>query len=122
MTKRPFRLTRPEPKESQVLRAVLHALSVHPAVGQVWRVNSGAGKLMRKNGESQWIRFGFAGLPDIAGYLKGGKAIFCEVKRPSGKESEEQKTFIDAARKAGCVAFVARRVEDVFEELNKEVA
>lgn len=112
-----LRLTSPEPKEAQVLKAVLRALELHPAVGKVWRQNTGAGKLLRANGESQFIRFGFPGCPDIQGYMKDGRAIFCEVKRPSGVVTEEQKAFIQAAQQAGCVAFVARGVEDVLEQL-----
>lgn len=110
---KPLRLTRPEPKESQVLKAVLRALELHPAVGKVWRMNTGAGKLVRGNGSSQFIRFGFAGSPDIYGYTKDGRAIYCEVKRPSGVISVEQQAFIQDALKHGCVAFVARGADCV---------
>ncbi len=118
---KPLRLTHPEPKESQVLKTVLRALELHPAVGKVWRMNTGAGKLMRNNGVSQWINFGFPGSPDIYGYMRDGRAIYCEVKRPSGVVRPEQAAFIEQARKAGCVAFVARGVEDVLKELQGSV-
>jgi hypothetical protein len=114
---KPLRLTRPEPLETQVLKAVLRALELHPAVAKVWRMNTGAGKLLRANGASQYIQFGFRGSPDIYGFMKDGRAIFCEVKRPSGTVSPEQKAFIQEAQKFGCVAFVARSVEDVLREL-----
>lgn len=114
---KPLRLTRPEPKEAQVLKTVLRALELHPAVAKVWRMNTGAGRILRGNDASQWIRFGFPGSPDIYGYMKDGRALFCEVKRPSGKVSEEQAAFIDHAQQAGCVAFVARSAEDVMQEL-----
>jgi len=114
---KPLRLTRPEPKEAQVLRAVLRALELHPAVAKVWRMNTGSGQLVRKSGASQWIKFGFPGLSDICGYMADGRAIFCEVKRPSGVVTPEQAEFIQAAQRAGCVAFVARSAEDVMREL-----
>lgn len=114
---KPLRLTKPEPKEAQVLKAVLRALELHPAVSKVWRVNTGAGRLVRGNGASQFIRFGFAGCPDIHGYMVDGRAIYCEVKRPSGEVSQEQKEFIQRAKDAGCIAFVARGVDDVLKEL-----
>lgn len=114
-----LKLTRPEPKESQVLQTVLRVLELHPLVSKVWRVNTGAGKLVRSNGASQFMRFGFPGCPDIHGYMKDGRAIYCEVKRPSGEVSTEQAAFIEQARKAGCVAFVARNVDDVLKELNE---
>jgi hypothetical protein len=112
-----LRLTRPEPKESQVQSAVLRALELHPAVAKVWRVNTGAGKLLNAKGTSRFIRFGFPGCPDIHGFMKDGRAIYCEVKRPSGEVDERQAAFIDAAKRAGCVAFIARRVDDVFQAL-----
>lgn len=112
-----LKLTMPEPKETQVLKSVLRALELHSDVAKVWRVNTGAGKLVRAGGASQFIRFGFAGCPDIHGYMKDGRAIYCEVKRPSGVVSPEQLEFIQAAKKAGCVAFIARCFEDVLEEL-----
>lgn len=105
------------PTEAQVLAAVMAALSYHPMVGKVWRQNIGAGKLTRGSGASQFIRFGFAGCPDIHGYMKDGRALYCEVKSSSGKVTAEQAEFIFNARQAGCVAFVARSVECVFKGL-----
>jgi hypothetical protein len=37
-----FRLARPEPPESAILCAILHALQRHPAVAAAWRQNTGA--------------------------------------------------------------------------------
>jgi hypothetical protein len=119
MTVKHLRLTRSEPKESQVLKTVLRALELHPAVAKVWRMNTGAGKLVRASGASQWINFGFSGSPDIYGYTKSGKAIFCEVKRPSGVVTPEQQAFIQEAQKHGCVAFVARGADCVTTNLKE---
>lgn len=116
---KPLRLTRPEPKEADVLKTVLRALELHPAVAKVWRMNTGAGKFLRSSGASQFMRFGFKGSPDIYGYMKGGRAIYCEVKRPSGVVSPEQAAFIQQAQEAGCVAFIARGAECVALAMNK---
>jgi hypothetical protein len=116
---RPFRLTMYEPRESDVLKAVLHALRVHPLVGNAWRVNSAAGKLVHGETVSQYMEFGFVGCPDIHGYMKDGRALYCEVKRPSGRVAKEQAQFLDAAKNRGCVAFIARSVDDVFRELKQ---
>ena len=113
-----LRLTHPEPLEAQVLAAVLRALQHHPKVAKAWRMNTGAGHLShQRGGQSQFMRFGFKGSPDIHGYLTDGRALYAEVKRPSGKVTPEQEAFIADARKAGCVAFVARSVDDVFAAL-----
>ena len=116
MTK-PFRLTRPEPLEAQVLKAVLRALELHPLVAKAWRINTGAGKLVRKNGASQWINFGVVGGADIWGHMTDGRALYVEVKRPSGDVSPEQNDFIMQAKKVGCVAFIARSADDVMTNL-----
>jgi hypothetical protein len=119
VTKR-FRLTRPEPKEADVLSAVLTALAMHPRVAWAHRFNVGAGKLVRKNGASQWMKFGFPGCPDILGQLRTGELLAVEVKRPSGKESPEQVAFLDCVRANGGVAVVARSVDDLWAALQPQ--
>jgi hypothetical protein len=115
-------LTRPEPREADVLSAILRALDVHPAV--VWhaRMNTGSGQLTRANGVSQWIRFGFTGCPDILGQLSDGRLLAVEVKSPSGRVSPDQQAFLNKARKNGAVALVARSVKDVWEALDMKTA
>jgi hypothetical protein len=82
-------------------------------------MNSGAGKFLYPNGQtSQFMRFGFPGMPDILGQLKDGRLLAVEVKRPSGNVSAEQRDFIDRARKDGALAFVARSVDDVWDALD----
>ncbi len=80
-------------------------------------MNSGAGNLVRKGGQSQWIRFGFAGQPDIMGMLKGGRLLAVEVKRPSGKVTPEQAEFLAKASTNGGCAFVARSIDDCYLHL-----
>jgi hypothetical protein len=116
---RPFHLVRPEPKEAAVLSAILRALKVHPHVAWFARMNTGSGKLVRANGASQWIRFSFPGCPDIIGQLTDGRFLGIEVKRPSGRVSEDQQAFIAKATKNHGVAFVARSVDDVFRVLDR---
>lgn len=113
----PYRLKRPEPKEADVLRGVLRALELHPRVSRCWRMQTGAGKLVRASGASQWLRFGFTGCPDVMFYTVDGIAGFVEVKRPSGKLRPEQAEFLTAARNSGCIAFTAKSVTDVFAHL-----
>lgn len=123
---KPFRLTRPEPKEADVLSAVLTCLSYHPRV--VWhaRMNTGAGKIVRgRKGQqtvSQFLRWGFPGCPDVLGMLQGGTLLACEVKRPSGDLTPDQRAFLQKVREAGGVAIVARSVDDVVAALRQEVA
>lgn len=117
---KPFRLTSVEPKEADIQAAILRALRVHPAVADAWRQNTGAfavgeGKARR------FVRFGRAGQPDIQGYLRDGRALYIECKRPKGRVTPEQQAFIEHAVKNGCVAMVARSVADVWAVLDKQL-
>lgn len=112
-----LRLSRPEPREADVLRAVLDALAVHPKVAMHWRQNTGAGRLVRSGGQSQFVRFGFPGCPDVLGVLKGGRFLCVEVKRPSGRLEAAQRDFLERAKGLGACAFVARSGDDIWREL-----
>jgi hypothetical protein len=114
----PFCLSSHEPKEADVQSAILRALRIHPAVGAFWRQNTGAFALGEGKAR-RFVRFGPKGSPDIHGYLKDGRALYIEVKRPSGRVSPEQCAFLDGATKAGCVAFVARSVAEVWKVLDR---
>lgn len=117
---KPLRLEPSVEPESSVLSNVLTALLNHPKVAKVWRQNTGAGQFVYPGGEkSRFLRFGFKGSPDIHGYLRGGRACYCEVKRLGEELTPEQAAFLENAREAGCIAFVARGVDDVFRELEQ---
>jgi hypothetical protein len=117
---KPLKLTRPEPTEAAVLLSVRRALSLHPKVAWFERMNSAAGRLLYPDGRaSQFMRFGFVGMPDILGQLKDGRLLAIEVKRPSGNVSPEQADFIEMSARHHAVAFVARRVSDVLDVLEK---
>jgi len=112
-----LKLTRPEPREADVLRAVLRVLELHPRVKWARRMNSGAGRIVRQGGVSQFIRFGFPGCPDVLGMLDGGRLLAVEVKRPSGRTTDEQAAFLRLVADHGGVALVARSADDVVAAL-----
>lgn len=114
---KPLKLTRPEPLEADIQHAILRALKIHPAVAFFWRQNTGA-MAIGEGKARRFVRFGPKGAPDIQGYLTNGVALFIECKRRTGKVTIEQQEFIDRARKAGAVAFVARDVKTVFDVLD----
>lgn len=116
-----LKLKRPEPSESAVLDAIRRALRIHPAVAWAERINSGA-HLAGEGPTRRFIRYGFKGCPDIIGQLVDGRALYIEVKKPSGRVSPEQAEFIQRAVTFNACAFVARSVADVFAELDKTMA
>lgn len=112
-----FRLKHPEPSEADVLSAVLTCLAMHPRVAFAHRMNTGAGKILRRGKVSQFMRWGFPGCPDVLGMLRGGALLAVECKRPSGETTPTQAAFLECVRANGGVAVVARSVDDVLEAL-----
>ena len=100
--------------ESAALVEVLKALRAHPAVVWCERMNSGAARV-----GNRFIRFGFAGCPDVLGQLTDGRFLGVEVKSPTGKLRPEQSLFLERVRGVGGVAFMARDLRDVLRELNQ---
>lgn len=113
-----LRLTAVEPTEAAVLDAIRRALKIHPKVAWFERMNSGA-YAAGEGKATRFVRFGFAGCPDIIGQLVDGRFLGIEVKRPSGRVSEAQAAFVERATKYHGVVFVARSVSDVFAVLDR---
>lgn len=110
-----LKLSRPEPTEAQVLRSVLACLARLQAMGKVaryWRNNSGA-YAVGEGRARRYVKFGEKGSPDVIGYLPDGKFFGIEVKRPSGKPTQEQADFIAQAVATGALCGVCRSVGDV---------
>lgn len=61
--------------------------------------------------------FSTPGISDIVGCLNG-RAFWIEVKTLKDKVTPAQQRFLDNARDAGAIAFVARSVEDVIAGLS----
>jgi len=95
------------PLERDIQKACLQLLRVHPKVAYCWRANSGTFTEQNADGSQRYISANSApGCPDILGYLKGGRFLAIEVKRPGGKPSRLQEQFLDRARAAGALAAV----------------
>jgi hypothetical protein len=69
----------------------------------------------RRGYQSRHLKLGW---PDISGSWNG-KPLGIEVKKPGGTLSLEQHAFIERAKSAGWIAFVATSVECVREALGK---
>ena len=102
----------PMARERAILYAVLDTLRLHPAVGKVWRQNTGA---MLIGG--RYVQFGIPGQPDITGWLKDGRRLDVEVKRKGEHPSDKQAAYLANACADNCVAFVARSSDDVIRNL-----
>lgn len=82
----------------------------------IFRANVGTG--YTKDG-----RYFSTGLPkgfsDLFGFRKSdGKAVFIEVKTPTGRPSAEQKKFLETMRNYGAIAGICRSKEDALNLIN----
>jgi hypothetical protein len=56
------------------------------------------------------------GFSDLFGFRKSdGKAVFIEVKTPTGRPTEQQKHFLETMREYGAIAGICRSAEDAIE-------
>lgn len=98
--------------EANIQNDILVALS--KAGATVWRNNTGA--LQDKTG--RLVRYGLCkGSSDIIGICPDGRFLAVEVKKTTGRVTEDQVRFIDAVRAKGGRAGVARSVEDALRIL-----
>ena len=97
------------PKESEVQKACLDLLKIHPKIAWVHRMNvGGMTRTYRKRGVNEvgerYIRFAFKGCSDIIGQMRDGRFFAWEVKRPGKQPTTDQQAFSDAVNGAGGVA------------------
>ena len=108
-----------KPLEKDIQAAILQYLRLHPKIAFVGRFNSGAIQ-GEHNGQTRFIQFNsIRGFPDIHGMLRGGKALYIEVKRPGGKPTTDQEQFMNHATKHGAAGLIAYSLEDVIEFIKR---
>lgn len=112
-------------RESDIQNAIMIALS--EAGCTVWRNNVGTGWQGRMSrtrmgsvllDDPRPLHAGLCvGSSDIIGITADGRFLAVEVKTKTGRVSDEQQRFIDAVRRKGGVAGVARSVEEALQIL-----
>ena len=83
---------------------------------KAWRTyNGGVYDLKRKSFRKNPSTL--LGIPDICGYnKKTGISIFVEIKTGKDRLSYEQDIFLVEAKKAGCIAIVAKNFDHFLEQ------
>lgn len=100
--------------EADIQRSIMLALSQAGCL--IWRNNTGC----LKNPAGIPIKFGIGnpGGSDLIGITSTGRFVALEIKTPKGRATPEQLRFIEAVRKHGGIAGIARSVEDALSLLN----
>lgn len=70
-------------------------------------------------GRTNNSRWSCKGVSDINGIWEG-RPLFIEVKAPGNKPSDEQKEFLNDAKKHGAIAFVAYSLNEVMGILSNK--
>lgn len=115
---KPTNTKKPDAPESKIQKQIIEYLQgcgyfvwQHKRIGTF---DARLGKFRKK------AKFEINGVSDILGVLPGGKFLAIEVKAKKGSVSDSQKKFIKKVNDEGGMAFVARSVEDVIGEFDKE--
>ena len=95
--------------EAVVLRNILKYLSLDKRVRWVHRMNSGAIPVEGK----RFVRFGFAGCPDVMLQLVSGKVGWIEVKSLRGRPTAAQDAFLRLSASEHTFGGIARGLDDV---------
>jgi hypothetical protein len=108
------------PCEQSLVKPALDLLALRGCF--VWRNNSGA-MVATANGKRRFVRFGGTpGASDILGLLPGGRFLAVELKRPGGKLTAKQKSFLEAVRNQGGVGLVASSLKELDDLLRAALA
>lgn len=100
-------------KETNIQNAIRIALSPH---GIVIRLQSGNFKLE----DGRRIVCGVRGLSDLL-FIGQGYCAFIETKTNKGKPSQDQLNFIEAVKRLGHIAGIARSPEEALKLIHKKV-
>jgi hypothetical protein len=97
-----------QPKSERNIQALI-LMALSEAGCLVWRQDTGAYKAP----DGRLIRYGLCkGSSDVIGVAPSGQFLAIEVKTATGRVSPEQTAFLDAVRRAGGRAGVARSVDE----------
>ncbi len=80
----------------------------YPETVRLWRNNTGA--FQDKTGRV--VRFGCPGSPDLLGIIRPGRFLGIEVKTSTGRQSEQQKSFMKMVESMGGIYLLVRSVEE----------
>lgn len=107
-------MKQPEPKESEIQTAVCEYLALRNYF--FWRNNNtGIYRPSANGGFWTTNKYSMKGIPDIIVIDDTGHAIFLEIKRPSGRQSPDQKEFQRRCEEKSAEYHVIKKIEDLIE-------
>lgn len=107
--------THEPPREHSIQNEIIRAFGQRSDM-RIWRANCGVARIGPRT-----VRFGLPGQGDVSGLYKDGRRLEIEVKSARGRQREEQKNFQKMIERFGGVYILARCVEDVHQQLEKQI-
>ena len=99
--------------EQDLVKAVLQYLTLQGCL--VWRQNQGAVKASYK-GKERFVRFcSRPGVSDIIGVSKWGHFMAVECKKPKGRLTPDQESFLADVRIKGGLVCVPHSIDELIE-------
>ncbi len=102
--------------EQEIKNSILQFISFNPRCGFAWAQYNGAIFDKQLGIYRKPSRFYRKGVSDILG-IWAGKMLVLEVKKPGGKVSPEQASFIEDAKRHGAIAAIVYSLEDAINVL-----
>lgn len=101
--------------EQDIVRSIIEAVNAS-GLAQVWRCQSGRVRVRRG-----WMHLAPAGTPDVVGWMRDGRFLGLEVKKPGEKPTELQEQRRQEIIADGGVAAVVRSVVETIDVLRSAV-
>ena len=111
-----MRLQKKKPRQSLEGRLQLEIIKMVRSLGYAIGKNKTVG--IFRDGRFSKDQYVFRGFPDLTMFVP--ELVFCEVKAPKGRMSQDQIEFEKLCTKAGIRYIVARKIEDVVEVINNK--
>lgn len=96
-------------KESEIKRAIEFYLKARGCLVIPYRTTGIRTK------DRGWIPARRKGIADLLGLTREGKFFAIETKNEKGNLAPEQQQFLESVRSFGCIAIVARSVQDCID-------
>lgn len=100
--------------EKELQNAILDFLQLQPFV-EAWQTDPA-----RTKGRKCGGKYRPKGIPDIVGFLQGGRAFFLECKKMPNVATPEQREFLLKANRFGTLAAIVYSLDDVISVLQRE--
>jgi hypothetical protein len=102
--------------EQDLVRTIIDATNA-TGLAFVWRCQSGRVRVRRG-----WMHLSPAGTPDVIGWLRDGRFLGIEVKRPGEKPTEIQEECRRRIIAAGGVAAIVRAVAEAVAVVRRAIS